>query len=111
MRVSVEASLDIDPRVTQRHPACAPCWVTRGRRRRSDPNVSAALTQTMQDLFKMMLIRMLALAIVMLGAIPASAEDYPSRPIKIIVSTSAGGITDVAARVLGQYVTVKTGQT
>ena len=54
---------------------------------------------------------LLALMVAMIGAVPAVAEDYPSRPVKIIVSTSAGGITDVAARVLGQYITAKTGQT
>jgi tripartite-type tricarboxylate transporter receptor subunit TctC len=58
----------------------------------------------------MTLIRVLALAAAWC-AIPASAQDYPTRPVKIIVSTSAGGITDVAARVLGHYITVKTGQT
>jgi tripartite-type tricarboxylate transporter receptor subunit TctC len=59
----------------------------------------------------MPLIRALAFAFAVFGVVPAVAEDYPARPIKIIVSTSAGGITDVAARVLGQYLTVKTGQT
>lgn len=59
----------------------------------------------------MRFLRALLLAIAMYGAIPASAEEYPSRSIKIIVSTSAGGITDVAARVLGQYITVRTGRT
>jgi tripartite-type tricarboxylate transporter receptor subunit TctC len=49
----------------------------------------------------MRFLRALLLAIAMCGAIPASAEEYPSRSIKIIVSTSAGGITDAAARVLG----------
>src|SRR5215467_2507439 len=39
------------------------------------------------------------------------AETYPSRPLRIVVSTSAGGITDISARVLGAYITAKTGQT
>src|SRR3982751_4635459 len=56
-------------------------------------------------------VRVLAFAVAVLGIASAAAEDYPARPIKVIVSTSAGGITDVAARVLGQYITVKTGQT
>jgi tripartite-type tricarboxylate transporter receptor subunit TctC len=55
-------------------------------------------------------LRILVSALV-LGAAPARADDYPSRPIRIIVSTSAGGITDVAARVLGQHITAKSGQT
>ncbi|MFL5000478.1 MAG: tripartite tricarboxylate transporter substrate binding protein, partial [Xanthobacteraceae bacterium] len=56
-------------------------------------------------------VRVLAFAVAVLGIASAAAEDYPARQIKVIVSTSAGGITDVAARVLGQYITVKTGQT
>jgi tripartite-type tricarboxylate transporter receptor subunit TctC len=61
----------------------------------------------------MSFLRMLAFAfaVAVFAVAPAAAEDYPARPIKIIVSTSAGGITDVAARVFGQYLTVKTGQT
>ena len=43
---------------------------------------------------------------------PASAQNYPAaKPIKIIVSTSPGGVTDLAARILGQHITAKTGQT
>jgi tripartite-type tricarboxylate transporter receptor subunit TctC len=44
-------------------------------------------------------------------AAPALAEPYPVRPIKIIVSTSAGGITDIAARILAHSIGTKTGQT
>src|SRR4051794_10858287 len=54
-------------------------------------------------------LRILVSALV-LGSAPARADDYPLRPIRIIVSTSAGGITDVAARVLGQHITARTGQ-
>ena len=32
------------------------------------------------------------------------------KPIKLIVSTSPAGITDILARILGQYITAKTGQ-
>jgi tripartite-type tricarboxylate transporter receptor subunit TctC len=52
-----------------------------------------------------------SLALLTLGIAAANAETYPARPIKIIVSTSAGGITDVAARILGNFITAKTGQT
>jgi tripartite-type tricarboxylate transporter receptor subunit TctC len=47
----------------------------------------------------------------LLGAYPAAAQIYPVRPVKIIVSTSPGGVTDLAARILGQHITSKTGQT
>ena len=41
---------------------------------------------------------------------PASAETYPTRSVRIIVATSAGGTTDIVARVLGQWLTDKLGQ-
>jgi tripartite-type tricarboxylate transporter receptor subunit TctC len=47
----------------------------------------------------------------MLSTASVSAQTYPSKPIKIIVSTSPGGVTDLAARILGQHITNKTGQT
>jgi tripartite-type tricarboxylate transporter receptor subunit TctC len=49
--------------------------------------------------------------LVALFAYPAAAQIYPVRPIKIIVSTSPGGVTDLAARILGQHITARTGQT
>src|SRR5258705_10356625 len=45
-----------------------------------------------------------------LSALSALAQTYPSKPIKIIVSTSAGGATDIMARILGHHITTKTGQ-
>jgi tripartite-type tricarboxylate transporter receptor subunit TctC len=43
-----------------------------------------------------------SLAVLTLGAPGASAEDiYPSRPVRIVVSFSAGGPTDIVARVIG----------
>jgi tripartite-type tricarboxylate transporter receptor subunit TctC len=40
----------------------------------------------------------------------ARADDYPSRPITIIVPYSAGGVVDAIARTLGRQVTESTGQ-
>jgi tripartite-type tricarboxylate transporter receptor subunit TctC len=59
----------------------------------------------------MKIIHPLALAVLIaLGAAPAAAQNYPAKPIKIIVSTSPGGITDIAARILGAHITARTGQ-
>src|SRR6266568_1836530 len=52
----------------------------------------------------------LVAAAVVLSALPARAQNYPSKPIKIVVSTSAGGATDIMARILGHHITTKTGQ-
>jgi tripartite-type tricarboxylate transporter receptor subunit TctC len=45
---------------------------------------------------------LLALAALLLLALPAVAQTYPSRPIRIIVPFSAGGLTDVISRIIGQ---------
>ena len=52
----------------------------------------------------------LALA-AMLAALPqAGAQDYPSRPVKIIVPFPAGGTADVMPRVIGDWLSRKWGQ-
>ena len=40
----------------------------------------------------------------------ASAQTYPSRPVRIIVGFPAGGPTDIFARVIGQWLSVHLGQ-
>jgi len=44
-------------------------------------------------------------------AAPAAPAAYPDKPLKIIVPFPAGSGTDTGARVLGQWLTAKTGQT
>jgi tripartite-type tricarboxylate transporter receptor subunit TctC len=41
---------------------------------------------------------------------PAAAQAYPSRPVTIIVPFSAGGTTDVIARILGEHMSRTLGQ-
>jgi tripartite-type tricarboxylate transporter receptor subunit TctC len=47
-------------------------------------------------------IALAALALLAPGLAPASAQDWPTRIIKIIVGFSAGGGTDLAARIVAQ---------
>ena len=56
--------------------------------------------------------RVLFLMAAALIALPATAApgSYPAKPLKIIVPFPAGSGTDAGARVLGQWLTAKTGQ-
>ena len=49
-------------------------------------------------------------AIVAAGALPASAQDYPSKPIRIIAPFGPGTATDTVARVIGNELGKLTGQ-
>ena len=56
--------------------------------------------------------RLLALLLpLFVSAGPADALDYPTRPIRFIVSFAAGGPNDTIARLLGQYLAEQLGQT
>jgi tripartite-type tricarboxylate transporter receptor subunit TctC len=52
----------------------------------------------------------LLLAAVLLGPTPCPAQDYPTRPIRIIVPFGAGGPADVAARLIGNVLQESFGQ-
>ncbi len=52
----------------------------------------------------------LAVAGVALAAAPVAAQQYPSKPVRIIVGFAPGGGTDVVARVIGQKVSEYWGQ-
>jgi len=60
--------------------------------------------------------RFLALIACLLGLLapafvaPATAQDYPTRPIRIVVSFGAGGGADIVGRILGQSLSEKLGQ-
>jgi tripartite-type tricarboxylate transporter receptor subunit TctC len=51
----------------------------------------------------------LVLACVELAA-PAAADDYPARPVRLVVGFAAGGPTDILSRVMAQYLSRRLGQ-
>jgi len=56
-------------------------------------------------------LRLLALLLPLLAWIsPSYALDYPTRPVRFIVSFAAGGPNDTIARILGQYLSEQLGQ-
>jgi tripartite-type tricarboxylate transporter receptor subunit TctC len=53
---------------------------------------------------------LLGLATLAIAPCLALAETYPSRPVRILVATSAGGGTDLVARFIAQWLTERLGQ-
>lgn len=49
-------------------------------------------------------------ALIAIAPFTASAQDWPNRPIRVIVPFAAGGSTDVAARLVGDYLSRALGQ-
>ena len=66
----------------------------------------------MRLLMRNFLVRIAAIAVVLGGLAVASvqAEDYPTRPIRILVPYAPGGIADIAARIVGAKLTDAWGQ-
>ncbi len=52
---------------------------------------------------------LLAAALALFAA-PLQAQDYPSRPIHVLTTSSAGGLSDTFMRVLGEQLQKRTGQ-
>jgi tripartite-type tricarboxylate transporter receptor subunit TctC len=55
-------------------------------------------------------LRHLSVLGVVLGAMPAQAETFPSKAITLVVPASPGGVTDLIARALGQRLGASLGQ-
>jgi tripartite-type tricarboxylate transporter receptor subunit TctC len=59
---------------------------------------------------KMMLLRYVLAAALLLPCVGVAAEDYPSRPVTIVVGSSPGGVTDITTRQFAEVVSKKLGQ-
>ena len=56
-------------------------------------------------------VRLIATALAGLALIAAaSAQDFPSRPIRLVMGFGAGGLGDIAGRAIGQVIAQSTGQ-
>src|SRR4051794_7361979 len=53
---------------------------------------------------------LILIAALAVWAAVAQAQDYPTRPIRLVVPTGAGGITDILARVVGERLAERLGQ-
>lgn len=54
--------------------------------------------------------RLLLAFIAVLAGLPAAAQTYPTRPVRIVIPQAAGGAVDVAARPIAQKLTETWGQ-
>ena len=58
----------------------------------------------------MLIIRAIAAALLTVAALPAQAENFPSRAIKLIVPYAAGGTGDIVARAVADRLAIALGQ-
>jgi tripartite-type tricarboxylate transporter receptor subunit TctC len=55
-------------------------------------------------------LRMLAALVTLLAAVPAGAQGYPDRPVKIVLPFGAGGVADASSRIIADKLGERLGQ-
>ncbi|HEY6993114.1 MAG TPA: tripartite tricarboxylate transporter substrate-binding protein, partial [Xanthobacteraceae bacterium] len=56
------------------------------------------------------LVRLLVVAAATVFVLPAAAEDYPVRPIRLYLAFPPGGAADIVARLVAQPLSARLGQ-
>src|SRR6187401_2214185 len=81
-----------------------------GARRKSGDNAGKAEQQMTARAGIPILVGLALLSLVLAVPRAASAQDWPSKPVRIVTGFAAGGIGDLGARLLAEYITRTTGQ-
>jgi tripartite-type tricarboxylate transporter receptor subunit TctC len=60
-----------------------------------------------EDMMKRVVVGLIAMLALL---VPAAAQDYPSKPVKILVAFPVGGLLDTVSRLVGEKLAAKLGQ-
>src|SRR5215469_7033591 len=85
-------------------------WRPGACRRRATAHANTSHERIMPNRRTMTVIALAGLML-LLGPEPGQTEDYPSRPVRLIITTPAGSLVDVLGRLLAQDLSDRLGQT